>query len=155
MAANKGRSVWWVLLLLALGGAAVWVARLLRDDDAWTAPVGEPWEPAPSPGPSPEPKAEAVPGPDPVPAPAPEPMSDRPPAPVPSTPTAVRPDVPDDLTRIDGVGPKISDALIAAGLTTYAAVAAASEDDLRAALSAAKLRFAPTLPTWSEQARNL
>lgn len=146
MAANKGRSVWWVLLLLALGGAAVWAARLLRDDDAWTAPVGgspEPWEPKPSPGPSPRPAL------DPEPAPAPEP------APVPTTPDAVRSDVPDDLTRIDGVGPKISEALVAAGLTTYAALAAASEDDLRAALSAAKLRFAPSLPTWSEQARNL
>ncbi len=138
MGAHKSRSIWWVLLLLALGGAAVWVARLLRDDDAWTAPAGgspEPWEPKPSPRPSPAP--------DPV------------PAPVPSTPAAVRADVPDDLTRIDGVGPKISEALVAAGLTTYAAVAAASEDDLRAALSAAKLRFAPTLPTWSEQARKL
>ncbi len=77
------------------------------------------------------------------------------PAPVPSTPAAVRPDVPDDLTRIDGVGPKISQALVAAGLTTFAAVAAASEDDLRAALTAADLRFAPSLPTWSEQARKL
>lgn len=152
MAGNKRRSIWWVLLLVVLGGAAVWVARLLRDDDAWTAPVGgspEPWEPRPSPGPSPEPRAEPGPTADAVPEPTPTP------APVPSTPAAARADPPDDLTRIDGVGPKISDALVAAGLTTFAAVAAASEDDLRAALTAAKLRFAPSLPTWSEQARNL
>jgi predicted flap endonuclease-1-like 5' DNA nuclease len=146
MGEHKRRSIWWVLLLLALGGAAVWVARLLRDDDVWTAPTTEPWEPAPSPGPAPVEPNQAEPAPEPAPAA---------PAPVPTTPAAVRADTPDDLTRIDGVGPKISEALVAAGLTTFAAVAAASQDELRAALSAAKLRLAPSLPTWSEQARNL
>jgi large subunit ribosomal protein L4 len=58
----------------------------------------------------------------------------------------------DDLKRIEGIGPKINDALIAAGIDTFARLEKASEDDLKAALEAAKLRFAPSLPTWAEQA---
>ena len=67
----------------------------------------------------------------------------------------MRADASDDLTRIEGVGPKIGAALAAAGLATFAAVAAAAEDDLRGALTASGLRFAPSLPTWSQQARKL
>ncbi len=94
-----------------------------------------------------------APGPDAAVA-SPEPAAQAP-APVPTTPAAVRADVPDDLTRIEGIGPKIGAALVAAGLTTYASVAEATEYELRAALTAAKLRFAPSLPTWGKQARLL
>ena len=59
---------------------------------------------------------------------------------------------PDDLTRIEGIGPKMSAALIEYGLTTYAKVAASSEDELRAAVEAAGMRLAPSIPTWAEQA---
>jgi large subunit ribosomal protein L4 len=58
----------------------------------------------------------------------------------------------DDLKRIEGIGPKINDALIAAGITTFAQLENASEDALKAALEAASLRFAPSLGTWAEQA---
>ena len=61
----------------------------------------------------------------------------------------------DDLTVIDGVGPKIAAALAAAGLGTYAAVADASDEELRAALRAAGARASATLPTWASQARVL
>ena len=61
----------------------------------------------------------------------------------------------DDLRRIEGIGPKIAAALAAAELGTYAAVAEASEGDLKAALREAGLRFAPSLPTWARQARLL
>jgi large subunit ribosomal protein L4 len=58
----------------------------------------------------------------------------------------------DDLKRIEGIGPKINDALIAAGITTFAGLEAASEEALKAALETAGLRFAPSLGTWAEQA---
>lgn len=58
----------------------------------------------------------------------------------------------DDLKRIEGIGPKFNDALIAAGIDTFAKLEKATEDELKAALETAKLRFAPSLPTWAEQA---
>ncbi len=58
----------------------------------------------------------------------------------------------DDLKRVEGIGPKINDALIAAGITTFAELAAASEDSLKAALEAAGMRSHPSLGTWAEQA---
>jgi hypothetical protein len=58
----------------------------------------------------------------------------------------------DDLTRIEGIGPKMADALAAAGIDSYDKLASASEDQLRAAIKAAGLRFAPSLPTWPQQA---
>ena len=58
----------------------------------------------------------------------------------------------DDLKRIEGIGPKFNDALIAAGIDTFVKLEKASEEELKAALETAKLRFAPSLPTWAEQA---
>ncbi len=62
------------------------------------------------------------------------------------------PGVPDDLQRIEGIGPKISDALGVAGIDTFAKLEQASEDELKAALEHSGLRFAPSLSTWAEQA---
>jgi predicted flap endonuclease-1-like 5' DNA nuclease len=59
---------------------------------------------------------------------------------------------PDDLTVIEGIGPKMSSALIAAGIDSFAKLAATNEDSLRAAIAAAGMRFAPSLVTWAEQA---
>ncbi len=58
----------------------------------------------------------------------------------------------DDLKRIEGIGPKFNDALIAVGIDTFAKLEKASEEELKTALETAKLRFAPSLPTWAEQA---
>ena len=58
----------------------------------------------------------------------------------------------DDLTVIEGIGPKMSTALVKAGIDTYAKLSASSEDQLRAAVEAAGMRLAPSLPTWAEQA---
>jgi predicted flap endonuclease-1-like 5' DNA nuclease len=58
----------------------------------------------------------------------------------------------DDLTVIEGIGPKIAAALVSAGIDTFDKLAHASENDLRNALEAASLRFAPSLPTWAKQA---
>ncbi len=146
MSCNKRSSGWWLLVVLLVGGGIAWVVRAFRDEDVWTdVPAGS-FEAG-----TPASRAAAAPSPEPAAAP----VTAQVPAPVPTTPEAVRADAPDDLTRIEGVGPKIGAALVAAGLTTFASVAEATEYELRAALTAAKLRFAPSLPTWGKQARLL
>ena len=62
---------------------------------------------------------------------------------------------PDNLQRIEGIGPQMSAALNGAGIRTYQQLANASEAALRNAIEAAGLRFAPSLVTWSRQARLL
>jgi ribosomal protein L30 len=57
----------------------------------------------------------------------------------------------DDLTRIEGIGPKMSAALVAQGIDTYQKLAAADETQLRSAIEAAGLKLAPGLGTWAEQ----
>lgn len=84
-----------------------------------------------------EPEAEVI---EVTPEPAPQPETD-----VPSEP--------DDLTRLEGIGPKMSQALVSAGLDTYAKVAAASEEDFRKAIEEAGMRVAPSIASWAKQAR--
>jgi predicted flap endonuclease-1-like 5' DNA nuclease len=62
---------------------------------------------------------------------------------------------PDDLTIINGIGPKMQTALQAAGYDSFAKIAAASPDALRAAVQAAGMRLAPTIDTWPDQAKGL
>jgi F-type H+-transporting ATPase subunit gamma len=69
-----------------------------------------------------------------------------------AAPAAKRAGEADDLTRIEGIGPKMAAALVEAGITTYVQLSQASEDVLTQAIEAAGLRFAPSLPTWAEQA---
>jgi predicted flap endonuclease-1-like 5' DNA nuclease/chromosome segregation ATPase len=61
----------------------------------------------------------------------------------------------DDLERIEGIGPRISASLQAVGIRTFSRLAVAKEERLRAALARAGLNLAPSLPTWSQQARFL
>jgi predicted flap endonuclease-1-like 5' DNA nuclease len=69
------------------------------------------------------------------------------PAPVPQP----VPPTPDDLKRVEGIGPKISDLLQAAGITTFAQLAATDASRLRRTLREAGITIAdPT--TWPEQA---
>ena len=65
---------------------------------------------------------------------------------------AAEPEQPDDLTVIEGIGPKMSAALVAAGIATFARLAQASQTELEAAITAAGMRFAPSMATWAEQA---
>ncbi len=58
----------------------------------------------------------------------------------------------DDLTVVEGIGPKMAAALRAAGIDTFARLARASETELRAAIEAAGMRFAPSMRTWAAQA---
>jgi predicted flap endonuclease-1-like 5' DNA nuclease len=66
------------------------------------------------------------------------------PAPQPAPPT------PDDLKRVEGIGPKISGLLQAAGITTFAQLAATDVGQLKRILKEAGTRANPG--TWSEQA---
>ena len=59
---------------------------------------------------------------------------------------------PDDLQRIEGIGPKISSLLEASGIATFAQLADTSVDGLQRILDKAGLRLAHP-GTWPEQAR--
>jgi large subunit ribosomal protein L21 len=60
----------------------------------------------------------------------------------------------DDLTKIEGIGPKIADLLHAAGINTFAALAASKTETLSDILHKAGARFASHNPvTWAEQAQ--
>ena len=61
------------------------------------------------------------------------------------------PPTPDDLTRIEGIGPKISSLLLAAGIATFAQLAETDVSRLEQIVREAGIRLAdPT--TWPEQA---
>lgn len=83
----------------------------------------------------------------------PEPLSpvDAAPAQV-AEPEEPAPGEPDDLLKLEGIGPKVADALITAGIDTYEKVAASSVEDFQRALEASGVRFAPAAESWAEQA---
>jgi large subunit ribosomal protein L21 len=59
----------------------------------------------------------------------------------------------DDLTKIEGVGPKIAEVLANAGMNTFAAVAGSTAEEIKALLEAAGSKFAAHDPaTWPQQA---
>jgi small subunit ribosomal protein S2 len=62
---------------------------------------------------------------------------------------------PDDLTRIEGIGPKISSVLQAAGITTYAQLAATDEDGIKQILEEADPDLVKLAEpsTWPRQAK--
>jgi predicted flap endonuclease-1-like 5' DNA nuclease len=58
----------------------------------------------------------------------------------------------DNLMIIEGIGPKFNAALLQAGIDSFVKVSTSSEDQLRAAIQAAGLNFAPSITTWAQQA---
>ncbi|MGE0730861.1 MAG: hypothetical protein AB7O92_16310 [Acidimicrobiia bacterium] len=79
------------------------------------------------------------------------------PVPTAPVPTAAQPIAPaatpaDQLERIEGIGAKIAAVLRAAGVDTFAAIAALDDAGLRRALASGGVRSHPTLPTWRAQA---
>ncbi|HXV43700.1 MAG TPA: DUF4332 domain-containing protein [Anaerolineae bacterium] len=62
------------------------------------------------------------------------------------------PTAPEDLTRIEGIGPKINKVLQDAGITTFAQLAETEVSQLEQILEEANLRLAKA-DTWPEQAR--
>ncbi len=76
-------------------------------------------------------------------APAPEPVVEEAPA-----------AEPDDLTKIEGIGPKIAEVLNNGGITTFAALAAASADSIKEMLVNAEGNFGAHDPTtWPAQSK--
>ena len=58
----------------------------------------------------------------------------------------------DDLVKIEGIGPKVSKALIAGGISTFEALANAQVEDIQRTLTDAGLRMMDA-STWPQQAR--
>ncbi len=91
------------------------------------------------------------------PASAPEPVVEEQPIVeeiyIPEEPAAepLGPGEPDDLKRIEGIGPKIAGVLAEDGITTFAQLAAMTPDQLREVLTGRVRLFNPN--TWPEQAK--
>jgi predicted flap endonuclease-1-like 5' DNA nuclease len=75
----------------------------------------------------------------------------RMPTPEPVVPAA-QPPTPDDLTKIEGIGPKIAALLQGAGITTFYELAETDVERIGALLKEAELRLADP-SSWPEQAR--
>ena len=61
---------------------------------------------------------------------------------------------PDNLTKIEGIGPKAAEALVAAGVNTYGKLAKAKADKIKEILTEASSRMAHLDPTsWPKQAK--
>ncbi len=75
------------------------------------------------------------------------------PAEVTPPPAVATPAEPDDLTKIEGIGPKIAGLLQAAGITTFAQLAQIDVDRIEQILTAAGPRFRLADPaSWAQQA---
>jgi predicted flap endonuclease-1-like 5' DNA nuclease len=72
--------------------------------------------------------------------------------PAPAAETPVSAPAPDDLTRIEGIGPRYRDLLAAAGITTYDRLAATPADQLSEIIKAATGRKPASVATWAQQA---
>ena len=71
-----------------------------------------------------------------------------------AAPAAAASGKPDDLKKIEGVGPKIAEILAASGIITYSDLAGASVETLRSTLDAAGNRYKSHDPsTWAAQAK--
>jgi predicted flap endonuclease-1-like 5' DNA nuclease len=95
----------------------------------------------------------------PAPKPAPEPIAEEPAAaaaPQP-TPAVVEPPpaLPDDLTRMVGIGPKLAASLAARGVSRFADIAAWTEADLAEIDTALSLKGRAVREAWVAQARRL
>jgi glycogen phosphorylase len=67
-------------------------------------------------------------------------------------PTTIKRALIDKLEQIEGIGPKISKALEAAGIQSFMQLAQASEAELEVALREAGVTLAPSRKTWAKQA---
>jgi predicted flap endonuclease-1-like 5' DNA nuclease len=119
---------WWIWLLIVLVLVALWLWWSLRRPKERAVPTAKPKAAAP-------PHAVE----------APEDVPERTP-PVPEVPK------PDDLRRIEGIGPKISSLLQAAGIMTFAQLAATDVSRLKEIIAEAGLTALADPTTWPEQA---
>jgi predicted flap endonuclease-1-like 5' DNA nuclease len=121
---DGGGIPWWVWVILIIVLLLLLLIGFARQP--------EPGEPLP------KPEERMVP---PVVAPEPEPVDD----------VEEAPPAPDDLKRIEGIGPKIASILNDNGITTFAALAGTSTERLQELLDGAGIRLAVP-DTWPEQA---
>jgi predicted flap endonuclease-1-like 5' DNA nuclease len=145
-AAQQRRGVaWWVWVLIILILVALliwwWLGRRRAEEKAMPTSKAEPVAPArvaetPVPTPSPQPPVAAAPA-------QPTLSAETPPA---------APPAPDDLTVIEGIGPKISGLLKAAGILTFAQLATTDLSQLKQILDEARLTVLADPTTWPEQA---
>lgn len=142
------------LIVLGVGGWLIMVRPWERFDDLKTphytgheahaeppaAPISEA-KAAPEPAPAQEaaPVAEAVA--EPAPAPAEE-----------AAPAVGAAAAPDDLTLIEGIGPKSAAALNQAGITTFAQVAAMTAEHLEQTIKGRGVRLVGSAASWPQQA---
>ncbi len=69
-------------------------------------------------------------------------------------PKKVKKETADDLTKVEGIGPKISEVFQGAGITSFADLAGKSEEDLKTILADAGSRYASKNPaSWPKQAK--
>ncbi len=69
-------------------------------------------------------------------------------------PKKAKKEVADDLTKVEGIGPKISEVFHSAGITSFAELAGKSEEDLKTILAEAGSRYASKNPaSWPKQAK--
>ncbi|MGD8486535.1 MAG: helix-hairpin-helix domain-containing protein [Chloroflexota bacterium] len=123
-----------VAAVAGLVGAAGWARRRQGGDELDL----EVTEPAVTPGVSPAdvqpsvaaPEPVAATAPEPVAATAPEPVAATAPEPVAATAATIAPAAADELTAIKGLGKVKASRLVAAGITTYAQIAAWSDEDI-------------------------
>ena len=61
----------------------------------------------------------------------------------------------DNLEVIEGIGPKIKEALVGAGIDSFAKLHSASEAQLKEALTKAEIRIPSSMASWNKQAEYL
>ena len=144
-AGSEGLPWWlWFLVVLLMVALAIWLWLCLRKrlrSDFSESTESEASFHAPPPPPAREPEVS-------------QPLASVTPTPV-VRPQAVREPVftaPDDLKRIEGIGPKIASLCQAAGIATFAELAATDVDRLRAILAEARLTHLADPTTGPEQA---
>lgn len=101
----------------------------------------------------PAPKAEEAPkAVEKAPEPKPEASTPEPEPPAPE-PVAESSGEPDDLTRVEGIGPKYAEILVAAGVDTFAKLATMDEDAIVETVRNGGGRKSASMNTWAEQAK--
>ena len=154
-AASAGVAYWWLtrwtraVNVEALADLALAPLDLQPEPDPVAAPLAET---AAAPSVAPEPAA--APAPEPVIAPIAEA------APVEAAPAKVapkkpQPPAPDDLTLMNGIGPKLSEALAARGVTRFAQIAAWKAEELADIDKALSLKGRAVREAWVAQAKRL
>lgn len=72
---------------------------------------------------------------------------------IPVTTTTTVSDEPDDLTRVEGIGPKYAELLAAGGIDTFAKLAALSNEEVETVIKEQGGRRSGSMGTWIDQAK--